>query len=928
MFLNTIDDARLIIYKIITLTLGIMEKKRTMSQNYLVKSIAILMVCFSISATSQTSDKLWTSINESKAQQSEQVLRKINLKTEKFFQLNIENLKDAVQNIGNRENTGNTIISFPNSDGELSRFKVFEASIMEPELQVQFPDMRSYAGQGIDNPTEIVRFSITSKGFHAMFLGTSNGTQFIDPFSKVGNIYTVYSKSDLLESDFEFQCGVIDEDSALDAKTFNETITKNASDGTLRNYRTAIACTGEYAAFHGGTVAGAMAAIVTTMTRVNGIYERDLSITMTLVANNANLIYTDAATDPFDNNNGGLLIQQSHNQITAQIGTANFDVGHTFSTSSSGGLASLGSTCVNSRKGRGITGSTQPIGDAYDVDYVAHELGHQFGAPHTFNGTVSSCSGANRSSSSAYEPGSGTTIMAYAGICGSDNIQIGSDAYFHQNSINTIWNHVTSSGACPVDAVPTGNTEPVANAGANYMIPQGTPYKLDGSNSTDTDGMETLTYTWEQYDLGTAGLPTETTLTGPLVRSFEGTDDPIRYVPRLSDVLTNGGTSTTWEKLASVNRSITYALTVRDNDARGGQTDSDQMTITNVSAAGPFIVTSQNINNQSWTVGSTETVTWDIAGTTGNGINEANVNILLSTDGENFDIVLASNVANNGSYDVVVPNVSSVNCRIMVEAANGIFFNVNTENIVIGVDIVCTTYSASGENIGVSIADGTGSTTPENGPVLRRTLNVSDNFSIESLKLNIDVDHTYVGDLLIQLFHPDGVTDAVIWSGNCSSSDDILIEFEDDASVIDCSATASGNTYSPVEPLSIFEGLDSQGDWTIVIADFYAGDTGILENWSLEFCSESLSVEENELDQLSIYPNPNNGEFNIQFNPKSREDVSVAVYDIRGRSIYTKSFQNTGRFEETIQLNNAQSGVYLLTIIDGSQKVTKKIIVD
>ncbi|REE27975.1 putative secreted protein (Por secretion system target) [Winogradskyella pacifica] len=899
-----------------------------MLKNYVLKISTIIIVLFSMAAQGQNSSKLWTSLNAEKAKQSEQISRKINLKSEKFFQLKIEQLKTKLQTIGDRENPGNTIISFPNSDGELSRFKVFEASIMEPKLQAQFPNMRSYAGQGIDNPTEIVRFSITSKGLHAMFLGTSNGTQFIDPFSKVGNIYTVYSKRDLTESDFEFQCGVIDEDLDLDAKTFNDPITKNASDGTLRNYRTAIACTGEYAAFHGGTVAGAMAAIVTTMTRINGIYERELSITMTLVANNANLVYTDAATDPFDNDNGNLLIQQSHNQITAQIGTANFDIGHTFSTSSSGGLASLGSTCVNSRKGKGITGSTQPIGDAYDVDYVAHELGHQFGAPHTFNGTVGSCSGVNRSSSSAYEPGSGTTIMAYAGICGSDNIQIGSDAYFHQNSINTIWNHVTSSGACPVDAVPTGNTQPVANAGANYIIPQGTPYKLNGNNSNDVDGMETLTYTWEQYDLGTAGLPTETTTTGPLVRSFEGTNNPVRYVPRLEDILVNGGTSTTWEKLVTISRNINFMLTVRDNDARGGQTDSDQMTATVTTAAGPFVVTSQNVDGVTWDVGTTQTVTWNVAGTTGNGVNEANVNILLATDGQNFDTVLALNVPNDGSHDITVPDVASSSNRIMVEAANGIFFNVNNENIAIGVAITCDTYSASGDNIGVSIADGTGSTTPINGPVLQRTLNVPDNFTIESLKLNIDVDHTFVGDLLVQLLHPDGVTEAVIWSGNCSSSDDILIKFEDGASAIDCSATGSGNTYSPVEPLSIFEGLDSQGDWTILIADFYSGDTGILQNWSLEFCSESLSVDDNELDQLSIYPNPNNGAFNIQFNPKSGEDVSVAVYDIRGRSIYTKSFQNTGRFEETIQLNNAQSGVYLLTIVDGSQKVTKKIIVD
>jgi len=898
-----------------------------MNKNYVIKIATIVMAFISLSATSQNSDELWTNVNAVKAKQTEQILRKIELKTEKFFQLNIEGLKNALQNVGTRENTGNTVISFPNSEGKLNRYKVFEASLMEPELQAKFPNMRTYAGQGIDNPTEIIRFSITPKGLHAMFLGTSNGTQFIDPFSVEGNIYTVYAKKDLEARNFDFECAVIDDSELLERSYEDVAAARDADDGTLRNYRLAVACTGEYAAFHGGTSAGALSAIVVTINRVNGIYERDLSVTMTLVAANTNIIFTNASTDPFNNNDTGVLINQSQSIINGLIGANNYDVGHTFSTGA-GGLAGLGVTCINNQKASGVTGIAQPIGDSYDIDYVAHELGHQFGAPHTFNGTVGNCSGVNRSASNAYEPGSGSTIMAYAGICGSDNIQIGSDAYFHQNSIDRIWSHITSTGSCPVNRIVTGNTEPVANAGANYTIPRGTPYKLDGSNSTDIDGTATLTYTWEQYDLGSAGLPTETTISGPLVRSFEGTSSPVRYVPRLSDVINNGGTSTTWEKLAMVNRNINFKLTVRDNDAVGGQTDSDQMTATVTTAAGPFIVTSQNVPGQTWDVGTTQTVTWDVAGTTGNGVNEANVNILLSTDGENFDTVLASNVANDGSHDIVVPNVSSSTCRIMVEAANGIFFNVNSNNILIGASIDCTTYSD--ENANVAIDDGLGEGgTPSNGDPLVRTINVPDNFTIESLKFNVDIEHTFVGDLLVRLIHPNGGTTLVnVWSGNCASSDDIVIEFEDGAPAIDCDFTGDGNTYSPFEPLSTFEGLSSQGDWTILIADFFAGDTGILKSWSLEFCSESLSVKDSELDNLSIYPNPNNGTFNIGFNPKSGEAITVEVYDIRGRAIYTNIYSSVNRFEEVIQLDNAQSGVYLLTIADGSQKVTKKIIVE
>ena len=895
-----------------------------MNQNYLTRIAVIVIVFFSLHVGAQDSNKLWTSVNETKAKQSEQVLRKISLTKEKFYQLDIQGLNNALINVGNRENIGNTVISLPNSEGKINNYRVFEASIMAPELQAQFPNIRTYAGQGINNPTEIVRLSITPKGFHAMFLGTPNGTQFIDPFSVEGNIYTVYSKKYLETRDFEFECGVIDD--PLLGRSFNDdALARNADDGMLRDYRLALACTGEYAAYHGGTVAGAMAAMVVTMNRVSGIYERDLSIKFTMVANNANIIFTNGATDPFSNDTASLLINESQTVIDSTIGAANYDVGHTFSTGG-GGLAGLGVTCNNNNKARGITGSPQPTGDAYDIDFVAHELGHQFGANHTFNGTVGSCSGSNRSGPNAYEPGSGSTIMAYAGICGSDNIQNNSDAYFHQRSLDRIWLHVTSTGACPINRTTTGNIEPTAAAGANYTIPQGTPYMLDGGASSDPDGLASLTYTWEQYDLGPAGVPTETSTFGPLVRSFEGTENPIRYVPRLQDILGNGGTSTTWEKLATVNRAIKYRLTVRDNDASGGQTDVDEMTATVTTAAGPFTVTSQNVDGQSWDVGTTQTVTWNVAGTTANGVNEANVNILLSADGENFDTVLASNVTNDGSHDIIVPSVSSIFCRIMVVAANGIFFNLNTEDIAIGATEVCTPYSTG--PISVAIPDGPGAN--QQGAAVFVPVTVGDNAIISAnIKVSVDVTHSYIGDLVMQLQAPSG-TFQNIWFRTCNTVQfgNIDITFEDGSPDIVCGSPTSGD-YAPANPLSVFDGEDINGTWNLVFVDFYNGDTGTVNSWSLELCtSSSLSVNENELENLSIYPNPNNGEFNIGFNPRSGEDVKVEVYDIRGRAIFTNVYNSVSRFEEVIRLNNAQSGVYLLTISDGPQKVTKKIIVD
>ncbi|MBC3845813.1 T9SS type A sorting domain-containing protein [Winogradskyella echinorum] len=902
-----------------------------MIKNYFIKTTIFVIACFSLTVSAQNSNKFWTSINDAKANQSEQISRKISLTKEKFYQLDIEGVKAALANVGNRENKGNTIISFPNSEGKLSRYQVFEASVMAPELQAQFPNMRAYSGQGIDNPTEIVRFTITPKGLHAMFLGTSNGTQFIDPYTVDGSVYTVYAKKNLEARNFDFECGVIDEPELLNKSFENNLEAKNASDGTLRNYRIAIACTGEYTAFHGGTVTDAMDAIMVTLARVNGIYERELSITMTLVANNSSIVFTDAATDPFNNDSANILIGQSQTEINSTIGSANYDIGHTFSTGA-GGLAGLGVSCNNSNKARGVTGSPQPVGDSYDIDFVAHELGHQFGSTHTFNGNQVNCSGGNRTGSSAYEPGSGSTIMAYAGICGSDNVQGNSDDYFHQKSLELIWNHITSSFLCPGTTTATGNDEPTAIAGSDYTIPGGTPYKLDGSGSSDPNGNGSLTYTWEQYDLGPSGVPTETTVTGPLVRSFTGTDDPIRYVPRLPEILNNGGISTTWEKLSTVNRTINYNLTVRDNNANGGQTDSDLMSITNVAAAGPFRVTSQSTNQIVWTPGQTETITWDVAGTTANGINTANVNILLSTDeGLTYNTVLASNVPNDGSHDITVPNVSAPKCRIMVEGAGNIFFNVNNFFFAIGnyeyqnVD-VCESFTFNFG--GISVPE---STTTYSG----YTLNVPTSLTMTDANITVDITHPNSGDLLYGFRHPAYVGSFLIRlaSQDCPGSANPNIVYDDEGSAINCGTISNGDNVTPQEPLSVVDGTNSQGNWAFFIFDNTVdGTTSSINTVTIEVCENSsepvLSTTQNEIDGLSIYPNPNNGEFNIGFNPKSGEAITVEVYDIRGRAIYINQFSSVSRFDETIRLNNAQSGVYLLTIMDGSQKVTKKIIVD
>jgi len=201
------------------------------------------------------------------------------------------------------------------------------------------------------------------------------------------------------------------------------------------------------------------------------------------------------------------------------------------------------------------------------------------------------------------------------------------------------------------------------------------------------------------------------------------------------------------------------------------------------------------------------------------------------------------------------------------------------------------------------------------------------NVVIAQVSVSVNVSHTWVGDISILIEHPNGTTASEVWSGNCSDNDNINVTFQDGAPAIVCGTPTAG-TFSPVNPLSVFNGLSSQGNWTIRIEDFFDGDTGTLNNWSLEICSaSSLSIADKELNNLQVFPNPNNGTFEVSFLPQS-DKVNIEVYDIRGRAILTKTYQSSGRFEETFTLENAQSGMYLLSITDGNQKVIKKIIVD
>jgi hypothetical protein len=577
---------------------------------------------------------------------------------------------------GTVEAVNRPIIELPLPEGGFGRFAFVESPVMAPELGAQYPEIRTYAGYGLDDPSATTRFDLVPQGFHALVL-SANGSFCIDPFQR-GDVshYQSYYRRDHLSGGKLGGCTVMDDGMGAEIATLVGD-GQQRSGTQLRSYRAAIAATGEYTTYHGGTVALGLAAVVTSLNRVDGVYEREVSVRMTLIANNNLIIYTNSATDPYTNNDGFTMLGQNQTNLDSVIGNANYDIGHVFSTGG-GGVAGLGVVCRTGNKARGVTGSPQPIGDNFDIDYVAHEMGHQYGSNHCFNGNAGACSGGNRNAATAYEPGSGSTIMAYAGICGSQNLQAHSDDYFVWISIQEIVAYTTSGSgnSCAVTTA-TGVIQPVVSVPAGgFSIPINTPFSLTGS-ATVTGA---ATYCWEESDLGPAGHPNTPAGNAPIFRSFDPITEPTRLFPRLSNILNN--TQTMGEILPSYARNLSFKLTVRDTQA-GGVGVSNASIAFAVAASGPFLVTYPN-TTLTWLGGTQETVTWDVAGTNAAPVNCSTVNILISTDGGfTWPEVVASGTPNDGSEAITVPNINTTTARLKIEAAGNIFFDLSNRNFTI-----------------------------------------------------------------------------------------------------------------------------------------------------------------------------------------------------------------------------------------------------
>ena len=624
---------------------------------------------------SQNSKKeVWTEVSKSNFKQTTQAEIPAEAKA---FKLDLATIKQVLSSTPKRGEVlpanSNVILNFPNSNGDLESFRIIEASVMAPELQAQFPNIRSYAGQGVENPSSTIRFSISDKkGITSMRRAEGMRVSFIEMFSNQDEVYVAFDRSNTTKSDFA--CDT-DEQFGQKMKGNVANASKDADTGTFHTFRLALSCTGEYGAgAGGGTEAGVMAEFNATMTRVNGIFENDFATTMIMIANESDIIHLDAGTDPYTGNLNGEL--QAH--LTAVIGEANYDIGHVFSQAGNNGNAGcIGCICVDGQKGSAFTQSTVPTGVDFDVDFVAHEMGHQYGGNHTFTQ-------GNEGTGANLEPGSGSTIMGYAGITGATDVQPHSDPYFHYFNIEQVTAHVASR-TCDTEAVLTQAT-PTANAGADYTIPSGTAFKLTGVGTVD--GAGAITYCWEQSDIGGPGNthPSSTDTSGPSFRSLNPTASPTRYFPNLPMVMGGSlgvaGTPGDWEVINTVSRDYTFRVTVRDNIAGGGQNKIDDMSVTVDDSNGAFTVTSQTAASN-WDAGSSETITWNVAGTNAGAVNSPNVNILFTDDnGATFTTILA-NTPNDGSQSVVVPSITTSNGRVVVESATSIFYAVNSGAITI-----------------------------------------------------------------------------------------------------------------------------------------------------------------------------------------------------------------------------------------------------
>jgi len=659
------------------------------------------------------------------------------------YLLSTDYLKQQLFSVSTDPNNG-TVIELPLPDGSFRDFTVWQTPMMPAELAAKYPSIKTFTAEAVGNRTVTAKLDFTDFGFHAMIFDGAN-TSFIDPFTREDqNYYMVHYKHDeyrpasermkcLVHSSTqdELQQG---EQLEMDKNPLPKLEYRTLSGYQLHTYRLALSADTEYCQAVGGTtVALAFGAMTTSMNRINGVYEREFSITMNFVAKEDTLIWPNSSgvngACPFDVNttcnthgnidgNANRCLTTNQCVCDGRIGSANYDIGHVFTTGA-GGLSSLGCVCQSGQKAQSATGGSNPVGDGFDIDYVAHEMGHEYGADHPFNnGQDGSCGGGNAVQDCAYEPGSGSTIMAYAGICDPDDLQYHSDAYFHSVSLQQIYTYaIASTGGgygCAVKTATNNKPAAIGSFTASYDIPYKTPFELIAPTATDSVADTSTTYCWEQWNLGDFGSRlNQTFFSGPIFRSYDPAVSPTRVFPKVSmviaGVLSNAGMEgAEGEKAPDTARFLTFKLTVRDIFQGNGcfVIPDDTIHLNAINTGAGFKVTSPSGTSTNWTGGSSQTVTWNIVSTNTAPISCSTVDIYLSKDGGNTWPGFIGNFPNTGSASISVPNIATSSfVRIKVKGHGNVFFNLNGSNFTITNNSSLPTVPLGVQQVNSTVAD-------------------------------------------------------------------------------------------------------------------------------------------------------------------------------------------------------------------------------
>ncbi len=628
---------------------------------HLTSKLILALVCSLQLSTSLADSQLWQDIQTKQAKTTDTTPQ------QRLLSLDETSLAYLL-------NSANTApeLDLPLPTGGFARVRLLAEEMLAPEIAAQHPHLKTWRVEGISNNVVSGRADMTLLGFHAMLVMKNGDTLYIDPTqpstqASERTYRSLSKRANALLFQSNFSCGTqaplrhsFSQTSSLAARTL-----ANKWGESLHTYDLAIAATSSYTQYFGSKEA-AFSAITSMVNRINEIYERDLSIKLRLVSN-TNTLFSSKAQDPFIDytpDRPALILDRNQTVLDTLVGKNNYDIGHLL-TISDGGVALVESVCSD-EKAKGLSGIDKPTGDTFAIDFVAHELGHQFGATHTFNSVTGSCSG-SRTVETAYEPGSGSSIMAYAGLCTGNNLQTSSDAMFHSGSIAQITQFAHSGkGANCATVSKLNNKNPVVDAGKDYNIPARTPFMLNGSAS-DTDN-DSLSYVWEQMDTGTASKVDVDTGTNALIRSVLPSDSSTRLIPRFSSLTSNS--HIVGEALPITTRTLSFRLQARDGKGGIGHDDM-RLNVTDTGKA--FAVTAPH--RKKLTANETLTVKWEVADTDKAPINCTTVEIALNkNDTEAGFQTLLDSTKNDGAAQVTLPASLGNKNRIRVKCKDNVFF--------------------------------------------------------------------------------------------------------------------------------------------------------------------------------------------------------------------------------------------------------------